>query len=445
MNRKKGISLKEILKIWWPLAASWLLMSFEGPLISAVMARLQFPEISLASYGGVVFPLALIIEAPIIMLLPATTALCKDYRSYKKIRKFMMLLSAALTLLHILIAFTPVYYWVVEGLLGAPQEIVEPSRIGLMLMLPWTWAIAYRRFNQGVMIRYGHSNVVMETTISRLITLVLILAAGFLISGFSGIVVGTLAQAVAVTVEGIYSGIRVRTMVQNEVKTAPEAEELTWRHFFDFYIPLVLTSLLNFLGQPIGSAAISRMPNPVESLAVWSVLSSFLFLLRSVGIAYNEVVVAQLDEKWSSYNLRKFTVLLVSTLSIIAFVSAATPLSLVWFKNVTALSIDLARMARQALWLAIPLPAMSVLQSWFQGALLYGRKTRGVSESVVIFLATFVLVMFMGVAVGTIKGVYVSAAAYTIATLIQNGWMWYRSRPIMQSIKRRDEIPSAGI
>ncbi len=72
------VSMRCIIRTWWPLAASWLLMGLEGPAISAVIARLANPEINLAAYGGVVFPLALFIEAPIIMLLAASTALSTD-------------------------------------------------------------------------------------------------------------------------------------------------------------------------------------------------------------------------------------------------------------------------------------------------------------------------------------------------------------------------------
>jgi hypothetical protein len=50
------LSLRRIVRTWWPLAASWLLMSAELPLVSAVVARLAHPEIQLAAYGGVVFP-----------------------------------------------------------------------------------------------------------------------------------------------------------------------------------------------------------------------------------------------------------------------------------------------------------------------------------------------------------------------------------------------------
>ena len=72
------LSTREIFSTWWPLAFSWLLMGTELPAISAIMARLPDPEVNLAAYGGIVFPLALIIEAPIIMLLATSTALSKD-------------------------------------------------------------------------------------------------------------------------------------------------------------------------------------------------------------------------------------------------------------------------------------------------------------------------------------------------------------------------------
>jgi hypothetical protein len=77
--------MRRIVQIWWPLAASWLLMAVELPALSAVVARLANQEINLAAYGGVVFPVSLIVESPIIMLLSASTALSKDWDSYLKL------------------------------------------------------------------------------------------------------------------------------------------------------------------------------------------------------------------------------------------------------------------------------------------------------------------------------------------------------------------------
>src|SRR5512140_946104 len=96
-----------IAELWWPLAASWLLMGFELPAVSAVMARLPNPTVSLAAYGGVVFPLALLIESPIIMLLSASTALSRDWQSYRVVRRYMLMAGGGTTLFHALLAFTP--------------------------------------------------------------------------------------------------------------------------------------------------------------------------------------------------------------------------------------------------------------------------------------------------------------------------------------------------
>ena len=201
------LSARRIFNTWWPLAASWLLMGIELPAISAVIARLANPEISLAAYGGIIFPLALIIESPIIMLLAASTALSKDWDSFVKIRRFMMGAGAGLTILHILVAFTPAYYWVVGRLLGVPQEIIEPARVGLMIMTPWTWSIAYRRFHQGMLIRFGHSRSVSTGTMVRLSADVLVLAIGYTLQDVSGIIVATSAVATGVVCEAVYVGL----------------------------------------------------------------------------------------------------------------------------------------------------------------------------------------------------------------------------------------------
>jgi len=216
MSTDQDLTLKQISIIWWPLAVSWFLMALELPALSAVVARLPDPKINLAAYGGIVFPLALIIEAPIIMLLAASTALSKDWKSYKKIRRFMHTTSAVLTILHILVVITPIYDFVVGSLIGSPQEIIAPARIGLAIMLPWTWSIAYRRFNQGVLIRLGHTVTVGKGTAVRLSANIIVLIVGYLIGTIPGIVVATTAVSVGVMSEAIFIGIKVKPVIKNQ-------------------------------------------------------------------------------------------------------------------------------------------------------------------------------------------------------------------------------------
>ena len=113
MDSGKPLDHALIFRTWLPLAASWILMGAELPLLSAIIARLEDPTIHLAAYSSIVFPLALVIESPIIMLLTASTALSRDQNSYEKLWKIMTWLGFALTLLHVAIAFTPLYDTVV--------------------------------------------------------------------------------------------------------------------------------------------------------------------------------------------------------------------------------------------------------------------------------------------------------------------------------------------
>jgi len=415
-------------------------MSLELPALSAVIARLPNPDINLAAYGGVVFPLALILESPIIMLLAASTALSKDCASYQRLRTYMMRAGLFLTVLHILVAFTPLYDVVVVSIIGAPQEIVEPARLGLMIMTPWPWSIAYRRFNQGVLIRSGHSKAVGLGTVVRLSANLIVLTIGYILGNVPGIVVGASAIACGVLCEAIYAGLVIRPVLYNELRLEPVVEPpLNWQVFSAFYFPLVMTSLLSLLANPIGSAALSRMPMALESLAVWPVIGGFIFILRSLGIAYNEVVVALLDECGAYPYLKRFADLLAAITTTLLLLVTVTPLAHFWFQGISALRPELAELAQHALWFALPLPALSVLQSWYQGTILYSKRTNGITESVIIYLFTSLIVLGAGVTVRKITGLNIGILALTLSVATQTGWLWYRSRQVRQTLDKRDQ------
>jgi hypothetical protein len=434
------LPMNRIFRTWWPLAASWFLMGLELPALSAVVARLPDPNVNLAAWGGVVFPLSLIIESPIIMLLAASTALSKDWDSYLKLRRYMIWAGGILSALHILVAFTSLYDLIVMKLIGAPVEIIEPARIGLQLMVPWTWSIAYRRFNQGVLIRFGHTEAVGVGTFIRLCADGLVLGFGLVSGNLPGIVIAGTAVSLGVISEAIYAGWRVRPVIRDELRVTPQLEEpLTWRAFALFYVPLAMTSLLNLLTLPMGSAALSRMPLALESLAVWSVVGGLVFMLRSLGVAYNEVVVALLDEPFAMNSLRRYAAILVGCTTILMILVAGTQLSTVWFGRLTGLAPSLAEIARKALWFALPIPGFNVLQSWFQGILLSSRRTRGISEAVAISLLTTTVILTMGVLWGRTTGLFVGWTAFSVGGLAQNLWLWRRSRPALVEMKRRDE------
>ncbi len=404
-------------------------MSAELPALSAVVARLAKPEINLAAFGGITYPLALIVESPIIMLLAASTALSKDRASFSKLRRYMTAASLVLTVVHLLLAFTPLYDFIAKSLLSAPAEIIEPGRIGLVIFIPWSWAIAYRRFHQGMLIRFNRSYTVGAGTFVRLATNFTFLATGLIIKTIPGIVVASSAVIAGVLAEAVYVSWAARAVVNTELRQAPVVfPPLVFSSFMSFYIPLVLTSLLVLLVQPVGSAAINRMPMALASLAVWPVASGLVSLFRSMGTAFNEVVVALLDEPQARQSLWRFTWQLCLLTTVALLLVAATPLSAFWFGTVSGLSPDLSRLASFSVWLALPLPALTVLQSWFQGTLVHHKHTRSITESVVLFLGVASLALAAGARWSPVAGLYLATGAFTLANLAQTAWLWLRAR-----------------
>ncbi len=402
-------------------------MGLELPVVSAVMARLPHPEISLAAYGGVVFPISMIVEAPIIMLLSASTALSKDWHSYRLVRAFMMRAGFVLTALHVLVAFTPLYGIIVGGLIHPPAEILGPARLGLMVMTPWTWSIAYRRFHQGVLIRDGRSHMIGIGTIVRLSANVLVLAGGWALGRYPGILVGSSAVAAGVVAEAVFVGFAVRPVLRDRLRHAPPVDPpLTFAVFRRFYVPLAMTSFLGLVGAPVVSAALGRMPRALDSLAVWPVINGVTFILRSLGFAFNEVVVALFDEPGAVRALRRFAMLLGAGTSAVLLAVAVGPVARFYFGRLSALSPVLTVLAAQAIWIVVPMPFLSAFQSLHQGSIVHGRKTRGITEAVGIFLAGNCAVL-LALSGTHWPGLFVGLAAFVTGSVLQLLWLRHRS------------------
>jgi hypothetical protein len=436
-SRAGALTLSEVVSTWMPLAGSWVLMGLELPLVSAAMARMPHATVSLAAYGGVVFPLALLIESPILMLLTASTAVSRDRRSYLVVRRFMFVAAGLLTVIHAALAFTPAFDWVAGAVIGVPEPVREPARLGLRIMLPWTLSIAYRRTQQGVLIRFGRARSVTWGTLVRLVTLVTLLGAGLAIGSFPAIAVGTCAVASAVVAEAVFAGLAVRPVLRGPLvadadpeAAAPSAPPLTMARFIHFYTPLSLTPLLNFIAMPLSAAAMSRMPNALESLATWPVLSGSTFTVRSLGFAYNEVVVSLMDRGRPVPALRRFAWGLSVFVVLVLLLGAATPLGGLWFERGSALPSGLALMARQSLWLLVPMGAVSVWQSYHQGMLVHAHRTRAITESMLVLLVAHVTVLGVGVAWQSLPGLVFASLGLTAGGLAQIAWLARRSHPL---------------
>lgn len=417
----------DVFATWWPLAASWLLMGTEMSLVSAVIARLDDTSFHLAAFGGLVFPFALLIEAPIIMMLAASTALCADRASFHVLKRFSTVLGIGLSLLHALIAFTPLYDHLLVALIGPPLGAIEPGRLGMQWMIPWTWAIADRRFHQGLLIRFQRSQSVVVGTGVRFAVMGTVLGGGLLLGRLPGIGVACCALSAGVLAEMATARVFAHPVIAGPLRQATPGPPLTLRRLLRFYIPLAITPILNLALLPIGSASIARMPMPLENLAVWSPVNGLVFMTRSVGIAFNEVVVSLSGRPEARRVLSRFAVALSIATSLLLAGVALSPLSGVWLSELSGLSPMLVLVGQEALPMAIFLPAVTVAVSLYNGFLLHAHQTRAIPESMGLGLVVSAAILGWGAVSDVLPGVQMTLLAFSAGGLAQV--MWLRVRP----------------
>jgi progressive ankylosis protein len=192
----------------------------------------------------------MIIEAPIIMLMSASTALVTGRNSYKKLKRFTDILNVGITGIQLIILIPPVFNYIVTGLMEVPEEIARLAHVAFIIFLPWAASIGYRRFYQGILIR---NNLTRRVTYGTMIRLSVIVIMGILLftAGVKGAYVGAGAMSLAVFCEAIAT----RMMVAGTLKKLLRRKilrmvNLRLRSIAKFYYPLALTSLLSLGVHP---------------------------------------------------------------------------------------------------------------------------------------------------------------------------------------------------
>jgi len=429
VNISDKLTYRKIFLFWGPLALTWLMMAFEQPFLIAFIARLSDAKYNLAAFG-IAASFALIIEAPVIMLMSASTALVKDRNSYKKLKKFTDFLNISVTLVQLIILIPSVFTWIVEDLMGIPSNIAHLAHVSLILLLPWAASIGYRRFFQGILIR---NNLTRRVTYGTLVRLSVILIVGFILflTGIEGAYVGASALSLAVFIEAVVTRLMARRIVIRINQRTGETEEnsndttannqLTFRYIVKFYTPLALTSILSLGVHPFVTFFLGKSYMPVESLAVLPVVSSLVFVFRSMGLSFQEVNIALIGYNKKNYKLlRNFAIMLGAVVSVGIVLIAFTPLANLWFKKVSGLTTELADIAYLPLKILILLPAMSVLLSFQRSVLVIAEKTRPISIATAIELIVIVLILFIGVVHLNLIGVVAASIAFIIGKGVAN-------------------------
>jgi hypothetical protein len=92
-------------------------------------------------------------------------------------------------------------------------------------------------------------------------------------------------------------------------------------------------------------------------------------------------------------------------------------------------------MAGLGLWLAIPWPALSVYQSWYQGTIVHSHRTRAITEAVALSLATTGLILGAGIVLQRPPGLHVAVAALMLGNAVMVAWMALKAHAVLKRME----------
>lgn len=419
-----AFSQKRILLLWLPLAASWLLMALESPYISAALARLSEAERMIAAFG-LAFSLSITIESPVISLLATSTALARSPQNYGMLRRFTTHLMVGTTVVQFLLGWTPLFDVIVKEIMGVPASLLEPVQLGLQLMLPWSAAIAWRRFRQGILIRYGHSGQVGRGTILRLVSSLGTTTLLALFTKAPGVAAGAAGLSAGVLAEALYAHFASRKVVAEHFgkNVSAKSPDLSYKELVNFHWPLATSNLLYLFTQPMIAAALARGPQPELNLAAWPVVNGLLFISRAPEMALPEVTIALSEEAGSRPAIQRFAAGIgLAFCGLLALVSL-TPLSAVYFSTLLGLPIELANIARSGVIFAVITPIALAFVSVSRGLLTAKGRTRPQAVAMVLELATLAVILVVGLVLH-LPGVAVAAFGMSAAMVIEAIYLW---------------------
>ncbi|HEY0865940.1 MAG TPA: hypothetical protein VGE01_01100, partial [Fimbriimonas sp.] len=423
------LSQGRIARFFLPLAVSWIFMAVEAPISIGVISRMPFPKVNTAAFL-LMMGLALWIESPVIDLLSTSTTLSRSRRSYQSITRFALLLMAWVTFAHFVAVATPVYDLIVYRVMDVPEEVGAAARSGLMIMLPWSALIGWRRYLQGILIRNGYTRTIGLGTAVRVSVMAVSSVSLYLASSLHSIVVVATALILSVGAEAAFIHAVSRRVVRELTRRSEPDEPIENRRLAAFHFPLTATTLVTMLASPLITAALSRDADSIRTMAAFQVASTLLFLFRTTTFAIPEVVITLSQEHRGPEALWRFCFFLGSGLSGLLLIFALSPLDDLVFRSVLAAPADVVPLASSLLLLGASLPLVNAMLGYVRGMLTAHHLTLSRMVAVVVSMSVLGGMLALGVAAHW-PGIVTAAVALTVSLVTELGVLgiaWHRGR-----------------
>jgi hypothetical protein len=433
----QSLTHREILRFYLPLALSWIFMAIESPTCTAILGRLPYRELNMAAFQ-ILMAVSLWVESPVIDLLSTSTTLARSHQSYAQLSRFVWHLIAWVTMAHMVVVLTPLYWFLSETLLHLPYQVAVSARGGLAFMIPWSGFIGWRRYLQGILIRNNRTRLVGIGTAVRVTSMSIVGWALYATAGYThleGIRIAAIALISAVGAECFFAHWASRGTVRDVFRRVEEGDTqndtyVTYRKLLTFHLPLTATTMVMLCGNLVISGAISNASgqNAELSLAAWQVAGTLMWLCRTIVFALPEVIITLYRDKQSAAKLRDFCIRIGLSTSGAMVLLALVGGDKFFFSVVLQATPRTTDIAHIAFWAGSLMPFIGALQSYVRGMLTAHHLTVARFVSVIVSIVTLFTMLWIGLRMQW-PAVLNASLALTVSTLAELGvlyWSWVK-------------------
>ncbi len=190
---------------------------------------------------------------------------------------------------------------------------------------------------------------------------------------------------------------------------------IAYKKLLIFYIPLALTSFITMANRPVLTAGIGRADDPLESLAAWPVIISFMFLFQGFPLSFQETAISLMENRKNIPRLKRFVTGL--SLFTLLFYTAVifSPLKNLVLKDLMGLKNELIDLAMLPLTILMVLTLITGLIAWLRAVNIKKGTTVNLASAVFTNFITLCSSVLLLNLFFNLKGAVLAAVSYTVS------------------------------
>jgi hypothetical protein len=304
------------------------------------------------------------------------------------------------------------------SLLGVPPAMLATVSQVLLIACGWPFAIAWRRYFQGLLIYHGQPRAVATASIFRLLTLAVILVSGFFLQVSGGVLAGialisgVIVEAIAVTIFARQTG----ATIPPEAVTQPNLPR-NLAQVWKFYLPLANTMMVVWGGRTILISILARAEDATIAIAAWSAAWGLVLVIANSTRMVQQIVIRyrhQIRER----QLLTFAVSVGAACCVLLLFMSLTPIGDRIVQSFIGNDLTLANSIKPVILICTIVPLLVALQNAIQGFLVSESRTGHVNLSTWLGTATLLIVASLAINNG-FKGATAAAIAMITAMIVE--------------------------